>query len=209
MARESAYGAASMQTSRLAPRRHSFVLGRGFVNPIACGFSGVSTDGHAWYVDPASRPARPRPRPRLRAGRTQLATVRADRGANRRFGDRPPDRANPPPSVSCPGDLLRLARAPRAIAVKAALVSIGHPNSCPSGPNGRRLVCLRGGRHPPRPVERNHEQARMIERVDRSACEGQNTHRLARAPPTARPTLAARPRRGMSSISASMSQSSR
>jgi hypothetical protein len=208
MARESAYGAASMQTSRLAPRRHSFVLGRDFVNPIACGVRGVSTR-QAWHVDPGSRPARPRPRPRLGAGRTQLATVHADRGANRRFGGRPPDRGNPPPPVTYPGDVLRLARAARAIAVKAVLVSIGQRNSCPPRPNGRGLVCLRGGRHPPRPVERNHEQARMIERVNRPACEGQNTHRLARAPPTARPTLAARPRRGMSSISASMSQSSR
>jgi hypothetical protein len=32
-------GAASTQTSRLAPRRHSFVLGRGFGNPIVYGLT--------------------------------------------------------------------------------------------------------------------------------------------------------------------------
>lgn len=40
-------GVASKQASRLAPRRHSFVLGRGFGNPIVYGVAGVSSDGEA------------------------------------------------------------------------------------------------------------------------------------------------------------------
>jgi hypothetical protein len=60
-------------------------------------------------------------------------------------------------------------------------VSIGERNSRTSGPDGRRFVCLRGGRHRPRLVERHHEQARTVEHVNRSARDGQSTHRAARA----------------------------
>jgi hypothetical protein len=99
---------------------------------------------------------------------TPLATVDADRGPSRRFGGRRPDR-NAPPPVECAEDMLRLSRAARAMAVKAALVSIGRRSSRTSGPLGRRLECLRGSRHRPRPVERNHEQARMFGHVNHSS----------------------------------------
>ena len=137
------------------------------------------------------------------------ATVQADRGANRRFGGRPPDRGSPPPPVICPRDVLCLLRAARAIAVKSAVVSIGRRNSRTPGTRGRWLVCLRGGRHRPRPVERHHEQARMVEHVDRSARDGQSTHRVARARRAVRPNFAPSPGRGLSLSSASMSRSSR
>jgi hypothetical protein len=165
-------GAASTRTSRLKPRRHSFVLGRCFGNPIVGGVGGVSGDGQASRRDPASRPTRPRRRPRLGGSSTPLATAQADPGANRRFGGRPADRVNAPAPLSCPGRVLCLVRAARAIAVKSNLVSIGRRNSRRSGPDGRRLVRLRGGGRRPRPGERNHEQARMVEHVNRSARDG-------------------------------------
>ena len=99
---------------------------------------------------------------------TPLATVDADRGPSRRFGGRRPDR-NAPPPVECAEDMLRLSRAARAMAVKTALGSIGRRSSRTSGPLGRRLECLRGSRHRPRPVERNHEQARMFGHVNHSS----------------------------------------
>jgi hypothetical protein len=139
---------------------------------------------------------------------TPLATVQADRSASPQFGGRPADPGNAPAPVSCPEHVLRLARAARAITVKPAPGSIGRCNSRTSGPRGRRLECLRDGRHCPRPVERNHEQPWMVEHVNRSACQGQDTHRFGPARRTARPTLAPKPRLGMCSISASMSRSS-
>jgi hypothetical protein len=87
--------------------------------------------------------------------------------------------------------------------------SIGRRNSRPPGTRGRWLVCLRGGRHRPRSVERHHEQARMVEHVDRSARDGQSTHRVARARRAVRPNFAPSPGRGLSLSSASMSRSSR
>jgi hypothetical protein len=201
-------GAASTQTSRLTPGRHSFVLGRRFGNPLVCGVGGVGSDGEASRRGWLPGPTRPRRRSRLGASSTPVATVQADRGANRRFGARPPDRGSAPAPLSCPGHVLCLLRAARAIAVKSALVSIGRRNSRTAGPDGRRFVCLRGGRHRPRPVERHHEQARMVERVNRSAREGQNTHRAARRR-AVRPNIAPRRGRGLSLISASMSRSSR
>jgi hypothetical protein len=53
---ESEAGVASRQALRLAPRRHSFVLGRGFRNPIVWGIGAVSSDCEAWRGDPASGP---------------------------------------------------------------------------------------------------------------------------------------------------------
>lgn len=53
-------GAASTRTSRLTPRRHSSVLGRGFGNPIVCGVGGVGSDGQGWL---AIRLPSPQPRP--------------------------------------------------------------------------------------------------------------------------------------------------
>jgi hypothetical protein len=202
-------GVAPTQTLRLPPRRHPFALGCCFGSPIVCGVGGVSSDGQAWRDDPAPRPTRPRRRSRLGASSTPLATVQADRGANRRFGGRPPDRGSAPPPISCPGDVLCLLRAARAITAKPALVSTGRRNSPTSGPHGRRLMCLRGGRHRPRPVERHQEQARMVERVNRPTSQGQNTHRLTRARRIARPTLAPSRGRGLSLIAAPMSRSSR
>jgi hypothetical protein len=62
------------------------------------------------------------------------------------------------------------------------LVSIGWRNSSPaSGQHRRRFVCLRGVRHRSRPVERHHEQARMIEHVNAYAGDGQSTHGAAQA----------------------------
>lgn len=48
--------AASTLVSGLAPRRHSFVLGRGLRNPIVWGIGAVSSDCEAWRGDPASGP---------------------------------------------------------------------------------------------------------------------------------------------------------
>jgi len=91
----------------------------------------------------------------------------------------------------------------------SGLVSTGWRNSPARGPQRRRLVCLRGGRHRSRPVERHHEQAGMVEHVNRSAGDAQSTHRAARARRALRPNLAQKPGRGLSLISASMSRSSR
>jgi hypothetical protein len=178
-------GAASTGTSRLALRRHSLVLGRVFGIPILCGVGGVRSDGQARRGDPASWPTRPQRRAWSGGSGTPLATAQADRGANRRFSSRPPDLGNAPPPLSRPGDVLCLLRAARAVTAKPALVPVGRRNSPASGPRGRRLMCLRGGRHP-RPVERHHEQARMVERVNHPASQGQNTHRLTRGRRTAR-----------------------
>ncbi len=131
------------------------------------------------------------------------------RGANRRFGGRPPDRESAPPRLIRSVRVLCLLRAARAIAVKSALVSIGRRNSRTPGTRGRWFVCLRGGRRRPRPVERHHEQARMVEHVNRSARDGQSTHRVARARRAVRPNFAPSPGRGLSLSSASMSRSSR
>jgi hypothetical protein len=87
--------------------------------------------------------------------------------------------------------------------------SIGWCNSPASGPHRRTFVCLRGDRHRSRPVERHHEQARMVEHVNGSAGEGQSTHRAACARRAVRPNLPQRRERGLSLISASMSRSSR
>jgi hypothetical protein len=138
-----------------------------------------------------------------------LAAVQADRGPNRRFGGRPPDRGSAPPPLGCLGDVRCLVRAACAIAVKSAHVSIGRRNSCTSGADGRQLVCLRGGRDRSRPVERHHEQTTMVERVNRPACRAQSTHWAARARRAARPNLAPRRGRGLSLSSASMSRNSR
>jgi hypothetical protein len=111
----------------------------------------------------------------LEGSGTTLATVQANRGASRRFGSRPSDRGNAPPPVNRPRDVLCLLDAARAITVKPALVSIVRRNSRTSGlPLCERFECLHGSRHRPRPVERNHEQARMVGEVNRSACEGQD-----------------------------------
>ena len=93
--------------------------------------------------------------------------------------------------------------------MKAALVSIGRRDPPASGPlQCERLECLRGSRHRPGPVEPNHEQAGMVERVNRSTCQGRTL--------TGRPVLgegrvqlSPRGRGGMSLISASMSRTSR
>ena len=133
------------------------------------------------------------------SSRTPLAAVHADRGAPRRFGTGPPDRGSAPPSIRCPGHVLCLSRAARAIAAKSALPSIGRRNSRLSGTHGRRFMSLRGGsRHRSRPRERNHEQARMVEHVNRSARNGQSTHRVACARRAVRVNLARRPGRGLS-----------
>ena len=161
--------AASTQTSRLAFRRHSFVLRCRFGCPIVCSAGRGSSDGHAWRRDPAPGPTRPHRRAWLGASGTPLATAQADRCPSRRFGGRPPDRWNAPPPVTCADDVVRLSCAARAIALKSAFMSIGRRNSRPSGLHGPRLDCRRG-RHRPPPVERNHEQARMVEQINRSAC---------------------------------------
>jgi len=54
--RASEAGVASTQSSRLAPRRHSLVLGRGFGNPIVCALGEISSDREARRGDPASGP---------------------------------------------------------------------------------------------------------------------------------------------------------
>jgi hypothetical protein len=103
----------------------------------------------------------------LGASSPPLATVQADHGATRRFCGRPRDRGSASPPVTCPDEVLRLVRAARAITVKPALVSIGRRNSRLSGRPAQRLECLRGGRHRARPVEPNHEQAWMVEQINR------------------------------------------
>jgi hypothetical protein len=198
-------GVASMQASRLVPRRHSLVLRCAFGSQIVCTDRGVGSSDQARRGDPASGPTRPRRRPRLGVSSAPLATVQADRGADRRFRGRPPDRGSPLPPVSCPRRVLCLLRAARAIAVMSALVSIGRRNSRPCGPDGRRFVCPRGGGHRPRPVERHDEQAGTIEHLNRTPRDRQSTHRPARARRAVRPNLAPRPGRGLSLISASMS----
>jgi hypothetical protein len=185
-------GAASPEASRLALRRHSLVLRCCFGTHIVCGVGGASSDGQTSFADPAPGPARPRRRARLGAGCTPLATVQAGRGANRRFSGRPPDRGDASAPVSCPGHVLCLFGAARAIAVKSALVPIGRRNSPTSGPDGRRFVCLRGRRHRPRPVDRYQEQTRMAEHANRSTRDGQRAHRAACARRVVRPNLAPR-----------------
>jgi hypothetical protein len=105
-------GGASTQASRLAPRRHSFALGRlseaqssaVSVASAAMARLGVAirlfgqldhAGGRGWGL--AAR---------------HWATVQADRGANRRFGAGPPDRGSAPASVGCPGHVLCLVRSP-------------------------------------------------------------------------------------------------
>lgn len=140
---------------------------------------------------------------------TRLTAVHAARGANRRFGDRPPDRGDAPPSVGCPGDVLRLVRAARAVTAKPALAAIGRRPSVVSGPHGRRLDRLRRGSHRSRAIEWIREQAAMFEHSNGSARDGRRSHRASRARRAVRPNLARRPVRPPSPICASMSRSSR
>jgi hypothetical protein len=191
----------------LAPRRHSLVLRCCFGIPVVCCVGGIRSNGQASRRDPDPGPRRPGRGSTLGAGSSPLATVQADRGTACRFGGRPPDRGDASPPLGCPGDVFRLVRAARAISVKPAVMSIGRCSSRTSRPRDRRLARRRDRRHPAGPGERNHEQAGMVEYFNHPGPDRQRAHRLA-CPRKARPTLAPRPRRGMRSISASMSRSS-
>jgi hypothetical protein len=46
-------------------------------------------------------------------------------------------------------------------------LSIGRRHARSSGAKSRRLDYVRGGTHRPRPVERNHEEATVVEHVNR------------------------------------------
>lgn len=195
--------------TRLRLRRHSLVLRGCFRVPNVRGDGGGEWIGRASNRDACPRPHRPRRRAGPRAGYTPLATSQAGRGSDRRLGGRPPDRRNASARVNCAKGVLRLARAPRAVASKPAPVSNGRRDSATSGPHCRRLDCHRRGGHCSWSVEPDREQARVLERASHSACRSGATHSSALARRKARAALAPRPPRGRRSISRSTSRSSR
>jgi hypothetical protein len=183
----------------LAFRWHSLVLRCFFGKRIACGVGSANRAAQASRCDRGPRPLRPCRRVRSEARSTPVAALQADRGATRRFGGRPTDRRNAPAPVTSAQDVLCLSCATRAITVQSALVSLGRCGSPPSGPRPvlhPHLV----GRDGPRPVERNNEQAGMVERVDRSMFRSKDSHWAARGRRTARPTLAPIPQPARSAI---------
>jgi hypothetical protein len=194
--------------TRLTLRWHSFVLGCCFGNRVVCGVGRGNGVGLASRRDRCPWPLRPGRRAGSEAHGTPLATVQADCGATRRFSGRPSDRRDTPAPVGAQS-VLCLSCAGHAITVKPGLVSLGGRSSPACGPHCRRRGGFGGSRHGRRPVEGNHEQTGLAERVNGSAWLSRDGHWSARGRRRACPTLAPMPRRGISAISASISRSSR